>query len=76
MDSKWIFFEKYEDTGKTQKYNIKTKTNPPIKIGVVKWFGRWKQYSFYPEPDTIFEKQCLKDIIAFIENLMLERKKK
>ena len=76
MESKWIVFILYEDTGKTKKYNILTKDIPSIKLGEIKWFGRWRQYSFFPEPNTVFEKQCLKDITNFIETLMLDRKKK
>jgi hypothetical protein len=72
--SKWIMFSCYENTGKTLKYNILTKDVPPLKLGEIRWFGRWRQYAFYPEPDTVFEKQCMKDITAFLERLMAERK--
>ena len=73
--SKWIIFSLYENTGKTLKYEVLTKDTPVIKLGEVRWFGRWRQYSFFPEPNTVFEKQCLKDIVGFIETLMQERKK-
>lgn len=75
MEAKWIIFTLTEDTGKTKKYFIFTKdTLVSTKLGEIKWFGRWKQYAFFPEPNTIFEKQCLKDITVFLETLMLERK--
>jgi len=74
MNSKWITFNLYEDTGKTKKFNVLTKDTTPIKLGEVKWFGRWRQYSFFPEPSTVFEKQCLGNIIDFINSLMQERK--
>jgi hypothetical protein len=76
MESKWINFVECKDTGKTKYFNVVTKDDIPFKLGEVKWFGRWRQYSFFPESNTVFEKQCLKDIINFIENLMLERKNK
>ena len=75
MESKWIVFNLYEDTGKTKKYNVLTKDSVSIKLGEIKWFGRWRQYSFFPEPNTVFEKQCLTDITNFIVKLMNERKK-
>jgi len=76
LSSKWIIFGLYEDTGKTLKYNIYTKDIPQIKLGEVRWFGRWRQYAFFPESNTVFEKQCMKDITNFLETLMAERKVK
>ena len=43
-------------------------------LGTVKWFGRWRQYCFYPEPETIFNRGCLADVDHFIMQLMDERK--
>jgi len=74
--SKWMYFSLYENTGKTLKYNVYTKDETPIKLGEIRWFGRWRQYAFYPEPQTVFEKQCMQDITNFLLNLMQERKKK
>jgi hypothetical protein len=36
-------------------------------LGEVRWFGRWRCYAFYPEPDTLYERQCLRDIADFCE---------
>lgn len=74
--SKWIIFSLYENTGKTLKYNIYTKDTPPIKLGEIRWFGRWRQYAFFPEPNTVYEKQCMQDITNFLKKLMLDRKTK
>jgi len=74
IEANWIAFHLYEDTGKTKKYLVVTKECFPKKLGEIKWFGKWRKYSFFPEPNTIFENQCLNDIIKFIEKLMLERK--
>jgi len=71
--SKWIDFRLYEDTGKTKKYNVITK-GEEFKLGEVKWFSRWRKYSFFPEPNTVFEKDCMLDIADFMELLMIERK--
>lgn len=43
-------------------------------LGLIKWFGRWRQYAFYPEPGTIFNKDCMTDIAIFIHRLMQQRK--
>ncbi len=26
-----------------------------LRLGEVRWFGRWRCYSFMPVPDTVFE---------------------
>ena len=37
-------------------------------LGQVKWFGRWRKYSFFPMPDCVFEGTCLREIARFIED--------
>ena len=42
-------------------------TVEPIILGSVKWFGRWRCYSYFPNDQTVYEEQCLRDIAAFCE---------
>jgi hypothetical protein len=42
-------------------------------LGTIKWFGRWRQYAFFPEPDTIFNPECLDAINEQIRVLMKRR---
>lgn len=37
------------------------------RIGQVRWYGPWRKYTFWPEPNCVFEEQCLRDIAAFCE---------
>jgi hypothetical protein len=46
------------------------------EIGEIKWFGRWRQYCFYPSSNTIWNTECLKEIYDIIKDLMNERKGK
>ena len=39
------------------------------KLGVIKWFSRWRQYAFFPEFETVFNKDCLHDIEEYIRGL-------
>ena len=39
-------------------------------LGKVKWFGRWRQYTFHPAETTVFNNGCLGDIIVFIDAAM------
>lgn len=34
-------------------------------LGQVRWFGRWRQYTFYPSNATIFNPDCLMEIADF-----------
>jgi hypothetical protein len=38
-----------------------------VELGEVKWFGKWRCYAYFPLNDTLYEKQCLRDIAAFCE---------
>jgi hypothetical protein len=39
-----------------------------VELGEVKWFGRWRCYAYFPLNETIYEKQCLRDIAQFCED--------
>ena len=75
----YIHFEKLIDLSSTPK---KTSTwlcknnKSDDALGLVKWYGPWRQYCFYPESQTIFNKGCMLDIVSFIDQLMDERKNK
>lgn len=64
---RWIRFEFNGSTGKTKWWLVLTNDAHPVKLGTVKWFGRWRQYGFFPEPNTVYERQCLRDIADFCE---------
>ena len=74
MMSKWIEFVQMADTGKTRVWDVVTRDGGGV-LGSVKWFGRWRQYSFFPKPDTIYESVCLGDIAAFMDAEMTARKR-
>jgi len=64
-----MHFLKFSDSDLTEVWRIVERqpfTLGPT-LGYVKWFGKWRQYSFYPEPNTIFEHNCLRNIASFCE---------
>lgn len=72
--SEYIRFEEIEQKPKTKVYavvNIKL----GYRIGKIKWHGPWRQYCFFPDVGTIFNKDCMQYIIKFITKLMEEREK-
>jgi hypothetical protein len=38
-------------------------------LGEVRWYGAWRQYCFYPRPNTIWNTACLLDVRVFIAAL-------
>lgn len=38
-----------------------------VDLGKIRWFGAWRQYSFEPDSDLVFEKTCLQTIADFCE---------
>jgi len=65
-EAKWIRFREVAATGKTQRWLVETLTG--VTIGTVHWWGAWRQYCFSPEANTIYERQCLRDIAQFCES--------
>jgi hypothetical protein len=73
---KWIEIveNKTKSIGKkTKVFDVMTKETKNL-IGEIRWYGHWRQYSFCPKGNTVFEPTCLNDISAFIKKLMDERK--
>lgn len=54
---------------KTNCYRVFNKDNLEESIGEIKWFGRWRQYCFFPFSDTVFEKTCLQDLSQYLREL-------
>lgn len=42
-------------------------------LGLVSWYGRWRQYTFNPEEGTTYSAGCLRDLVAFLERVNKER---
>ena len=76
QESKWIRFDEIpNEKKKTKTFEINTKDSNAL-LGHIKWYGAWRCYAFYPEPNTVFERTCMNDIQNFINNLMTQRKVK
>lgn len=74
IKSKFVDFKLIETKPKTNVYGVYTKektvqsgvTPQPILLGVIKFYPNWRQYSFFPEYETVFEKTCMQDITNFM----------
>ena len=72
-DNKWIYFERAEDKVKTQIWDVINKSSEE-PLARIEWYFNWRQYVFYPEPETVYNDGCLETIIAFIKRLNKEKK--
>ncbi len=45
-------------------------------LGIIKFSGRWRQYIFEPEKNTIWSKSCLSGIIEFLDKINKEERAK
>ena len=75
-EPKYIEFSAPEPsaTGRTQVWVVRAKGGAPLALGSVKWFGRWRCYAFFPLGDTVFERECLRDIAEFCEARTVEHR--
>ena len=74
IDSKYLKFENVEDMGKTETWNIRSKSSGFV-LGQIKWYGAWRQYCFWPSSHCVFNIECMDDVKKMIVSLMDQRKK-
>jgi hypothetical protein len=76
--AKWVSFQLEEPRRrgrKTDLWHVWSLRTPPAHLGVVYWFGPWRGYAFYPESQTIFEQDCLRDLAEFVESQTVQHRK-
>lgn len=54
-------------SGKTFVFGVYTKPAGEF-LGVIRWYGAWRKYAFFPETQTLYEQDCLRDIAQFLED--------
>ena len=64
----YIHFVEVEKKAKTSVWSCRNNRTGG-ELGRVEWYGPWRQYCFFPEPTTVFNVTCLKDIIDFLRQL-------
>jgi len=74
--TQYLIFEDQEIPKKKTKVINVININADEVIGMIKWYGPWRQYCFFPEFDTVWNTTCLIDVNEVIGNLMQDRKTK
>ena len=67
-ESKYLIFTTIEIKPKTRVIKVESRLHGD-RLGIIKWFGPWRQYAFFPEAAVIFNKTCLLDIVAYMGKL-------
>lgn len=75
MAPKWIHFTHLcpSTSGKTDVWLVESNEGGEL-LGRIAWYSNWRQYAFYPRPQTVFERQCLREIAAFCEKATQEHR--
>lgn len=73
--SQYLEFAEIVDTGKTKIFAVLSKSSGD-RLATISWHGPWRQYTFKPEPKTIWNTGCLVDVNAFIDARMAERRQR
>jgi hypothetical protein len=60
-------------SGRTEVWTI-VAVEDDFELGQIKWYGPWRMYAWFPEPNTVYESTCLRDI-ANIRDALNERHK-
>jgi hypothetical protein len=64
---KWVRFTEMPIPGrKTNVWQVAT-IDAPVILGEIKFWPRWRKYAFFPLANTLYEKDCLRDIADFCE---------
>ena len=71
--SEYLDFIEVADTGKTKVWQVLSKRHGDV-LALISWHGPWRQYTFRPHPNTIWNTGCLTDVQSFIRRQMEARR--
>ena len=75
-ENKWIRFEElHRPERKTHVVACINRTSG-LAIAHLAWYGPWRQYCLFPEPQTVFNKGCLESITAALDTLTEARRRR
>jgi hypothetical protein len=73
--SQYVEFQLAEEQKpKTKVWNVLSKSMGDL-LGIIKWYGPWRQYVFFPETETIYSSGCMAFITDFINRANSEQRK-
>ena len=70
----YIRFEQVPNPGRRTGVYTVISRDYDNTLGIIKWHGPWRQYVFWPRPNTLWSIGCLEEINQFIAELMESRR--
>jgi hypothetical protein len=65
----YLVFEKAgQQPPKTSAWDCKNAKSGTV-LGMVKWYGPWRQYCYFPTAQAVYSAGCLNDITQFMGQL-------
>lgn len=65
--TKYLSFEQADNPGRKTGVWIVRSVRSGTTLGVIRWYGPWRQYCFFPTSATIFNTDCLVGIADRIQ---------
>ena len=69
FSAKWFHISREEGKPGRKTADYRIVNNDGQHIGDIRFYGPFRQYSFFPMPDTVMSYSCLSDINRFISKL-------
>jgi len=69
---KYMVARLIETRPKTAVYGVFSKDDS--RLGIIKWFGPWRQYCFFCMEVSVFSSGCLRDLDKFLVTLNKAKK--
>lgn len=68
LTNPYLTFTRAPAPGTTQVWHVRSTRSGDL-LGTIKWYGAWRQYTFWPEPHTTFNTGCLDTITRAVDAL-------
>lgn len=65
----WFGVIRREVRGRKTPLFVLINKSSQTAIGEIKWYGRWRQYCFFPDEATVWSDGCLADVRDFLAKL-------
>lgn len=75
-DTTYLRFEEWPLPNQKTKVVDVISVRSGARLGQIKWWGAWRQYTFFPEPETVWNPACLDAVNSALVALMAERRAK
>jgi hypothetical protein len=74
MMSRWFRLGAPVASGKTNIWMV-IALEPVVTLGEIRWYGAWRQYTFFPFSDTLWNSECLEDLAEVLKDLNSDHRK-